>query len=566
MTRKEYAQHTVQISGSNNPVKQISVNAYNLNAHKQQGIFGFDSVIKTLSTDAFVFSDSLQEIAAETGVTDNLATITATDAQVNDLAILFADVGDTITVKHGTGNISLGSGVDKVLSETIPLFLMYRGTTWYEFIGDVFLEKAQALKNKTIDADLNTITNIENADIKATAAIAYSKLATLASANILVGSAGGVATSVAMSGDITISNTGVTAIGASKVTDAMLAGSITPSKITDTAAILGANTFTTHQTISLAGSPSYRLYKSDGGVDAKYWFIEASTNILNFSAVADNLGSGTALMKLTRNGINGVSLTLTGTDLSVQTSKKILLDGESGNDYFTSPSDGIINIYNSGTLAHNFSFGSLGTTAGNTQDMFYSLVTGANTSYLYARAKRISNGSDWTTGVLQLYRRVDSDIHGMIQFGDTGGLHDILLYDDATLISRFNSVLITSSVPHVHNVGVRSKMDEEVWSLDTAQDGTEIAIATGATTQLSTNNFSGLFIVNSISTGKISIWLQGGGTLSLVAQIGTEFVNSSTPAATETGVYLSVNNILMKNGFATTQSYRLMYLRTRNAT
>jgi hypothetical protein len=35
---------------------------------------------------------------------------------------------------------------------------------------------AQPLTNKTIDADSNTITNIENADIKAAAGIVYSKL------------------------------------------------------------------------------------------------------------------------------------------------------------------------------------------------------------------------------------------------------------------------------------------------------------------------------------------------------------------------------------------------------
>lgn len=43
----------------------------------------------------------------------------------------------------------------------------------------------------------------------------------LASAKIIVGSAGGVATDVDMSGDVTIGNTGVTAIGAGKVTQAM---------------------------------------------------------------------------------------------------------------------------------------------------------------------------------------------------------------------------------------------------------------------------------------------------------------------------------------------------------
>ena len=63
---------------------------------------------------------------------------------------------------------------------------------------------------------------IVNTDINAAAAIDYSKLAALPSADILVGSAGNVATAVAMSGDVTIDNTGVTAIGAGKVTTAML--------------------------------------------------------------------------------------------------------------------------------------------------------------------------------------------------------------------------------------------------------------------------------------------------------------------------------------------------------
>ncbi len=72
---------------------------------------------------------------------------------------------------------------------------------------------------------------IVNADINAAAAIAFSKLATLASANILVGSAGGVATSVAVTGDVTISNAGVTAIGAGKVLLAMLGTGIAPAGV-----------------------------------------------------------------------------------------------------------------------------------------------------------------------------------------------------------------------------------------------------------------------------------------------------------------------------------------------
>ena len=61
---------------------------------------------------------------------------------------------------------------------------------------------------------------ILDADINASAAIAYSKLASLTSANILVGSSGNVATSTAVTGDITISNTGVTAIASDVIINA----------------------------------------------------------------------------------------------------------------------------------------------------------------------------------------------------------------------------------------------------------------------------------------------------------------------------------------------------------
>ncbi len=66
---------------------------------------------------------------------------------------------------------------------------------------------------------------IVNADINAAAAIAFSKLAALNSTQILVGSAGNVATAVTVTGDVTISNTGVTAIAAGVIVNADISNS-----------------------------------------------------------------------------------------------------------------------------------------------------------------------------------------------------------------------------------------------------------------------------------------------------------------------------------------------------
>ncbi len=80
--------------------------------------------------------------------------------------------------------------------------------------------------------------SIVNADINASAAIAFSKLAALTSANILVGNSSNVATSVAMSGDVTISNTGATTVvsGSTSVAGKLQLTDSTSSTSTTTAA------------------------------------------------------------------------------------------------------------------------------------------------------------------------------------------------------------------------------------------------------------------------------------------------------------------------------------------
>ena len=88
--------------------------------------------------------------------------------------------------------------------------------------------------------DTNTVTStmvdasLVNANLAANAAIAFSKLAALSSAQIVVGNGSNVATAVAVTGDIGITNAGVTSITAGAIVNADVSSTaaITGSKIT----------------------------------------------------------------------------------------------------------------------------------------------------------------------------------------------------------------------------------------------------------------------------------------------------------------------------------------------
>lgn len=70
-------------------------------------------------------------IAAESGTTDTLDTITVTPTGVQML-ILKAQTGHTITVGHNTGNVKFSSGTDFALQGDKRLILFYDGSTLYD--------------------------------------------------------------------------------------------------------------------------------------------------------------------------------------------------------------------------------------------------------------------------------------------------------------------------------------------------------------------------------------------------------------------------------------------------
>jgi len=181
--------------------------------------------------------DSWNVIAGDT-VTQVLSNKTFTTPQINDSA----------------ANHQYIFGVaDLAADRTVSLPLLTGNDTF------TFNAFAATLTNKTIDSDSNTITNIVNADIKASAAIVDTKLATISTGNKVSGSAvqlastsaiensTGLRVKAALAGDGLALSSQVLAVNvdgssietssdalrvkASGITNAMLAGSIANGKL-----------------------------------------------------------------------------------------------------------------------------------------------------------------------------------------------------------------------------------------------------------------------------------------------------------------------------------------------
>ena len=129
---------------------------------------------------------------------------TVTSTMIADGTIVNADI-----------NTSAGIALSKLATSTAGNIIVYNSSgvpTAVAETGDVTIS----------DTGVTAIASgvIVNADVNASAAIDYSKLAALTSGNILVGNGSNVATSVAVTGDVTITNAGVTAIASGVIVDA----------------------------------------------------------------------------------------------------------------------------------------------------------------------------------------------------------------------------------------------------------------------------------------------------------------------------------------------------------
>jgi hypothetical protein len=139
-----------------------------------------------------------------TGTASAIADNTVTSAKIVDGAIVNADINASAAIAFSklasltSANILVGNGSNVATSVAVT--------------GDVTISNAGVTAIAT--------GAIVNADVNASAAIAYSKLASLTSGNIILGNASNVPTVTAVTGDVTISNTGVTAIASGVIVNA----------------------------------------------------------------------------------------------------------------------------------------------------------------------------------------------------------------------------------------------------------------------------------------------------------------------------------------------------------
>lgn len=153
---------------------------------------------------------------------------------------------------------------------TADLALTVNASNWLQFGGVDLVDRttAQTLTSKTIDADANTITNIEDADIKAGAAIARSKLASGTADHVLINDGSGVASSeaqLAISRGGTGQSTANSALNALLPTQSGNGGKVLQTDGSDTSWVLGATTSTQPPIGSIvAYNPGYYTDGSNG--------------------------------------------------------------------------------------------------------------------------------------------------------------------------------------------------------------------------------------------------------------------------------------------------------------
>lgn len=144
------------------------------------------------------------KIADSNVTTAKIADSNVTTAKIADSNVTTAKIADggVTTVKISDSNVTTA----KIADSNVTTVKIADSNVTTAKIADAAITSAKIADNTIVNADINS-----------SAAIALSKLASGTNAQIIVASSGGVPTYVTMSGDATISNTGVVTLSANSI-------------------------------------------------------------------------------------------------------------------------------------------------------------------------------------------------------------------------------------------------------------------------------------------------------------------------------------------------------------
>ena len=319
------------------------VNATPLSSSTVQGLVELATNAETqagVDTARAVTAASLQS-----KVSDSVSTASASGIASSAAVKTAYDLANAALPKSGgiiTGNLEIGStgsftfegatadGFETTLAVVDPT--ADRTITFPNTTGTVVTTGDSGTVTTSMIAD----GTIVNADISTTAAIAFSKLASLSSANILVGDASGVPTATAVTGDVTITNSGVTAIASNVIVNADInsAAAITYSKLALSSGItntdISASAAVAYSKLALSNSIiNADIASAAAIVDTKLATIATAGKVSNSATTATSGNTPNAIVARDASGnftAGTITATLSGNASTVTTNANLTGD------------------------------------------------------------------------------------------------------------------------------------------------------------------------------------------------------------------------------------------------
>ena len=137
MARVAKGKHSTTVVVADDGSSPVGTDEWNA-APLDTGMEGNTESTITISSGEITVTDTVTIVAAESGTADDLDFVTYANTNANDRIWLYADAGDTITLRHnqspgaGEGAFITASAGSITLSETVGVLFIRRGTTFYQ--------------------------------------------------------------------------------------------------------------------------------------------------------------------------------------------------------------------------------------------------------------------------------------------------------------------------------------------------------------------------------------------------------------------------------------------------